>query len=71
MTAQSATAHFRGLDRLTRANEQTADIALAAMWGLRDSLVERNERVAAELVESAMQSLQDACKHLTRGNNDD
>jgi hypothetical protein len=53
-------------DRLTRRNERSADEAFYHMQCLRDELVHANERVAAEHVESAIQSLQDACRALLR-----
>ena len=50
--------------RLSRASEDEADAAFLSMSKLRDSLVLANERVAAEFVESAIASLEDACRVL-------
>jgi histidinol dehydrogenase len=62
MTSQPLHNHF--VQRLSSVSEQNADAALLSMSKLRDELVIQNERVAAEHVESAMQSLQDACRGL-------
>jgi hypothetical protein len=72
MTPASTLAHssaaVEGLrtERLTRTCETQADAAFLHMSRLRDELVLANEGPAAEHVESAMASLQDACRVLLR-----
>ena len=51
-------------ERLSATSEAQADAALLSMSKLRDELVLAGERVAAELVESAMMTLEDACRGL-------
>jgi hypothetical protein len=51
-------------ERLSATSEAEADAALLSMSKLRDELVLAGERVAAELVESAIQTLEDACRGL-------
>ena len=49
---------------MTPRDEQLADDALLSLSKLRDNLVMANKRVAAELVESAIQTIEDACRVL-------
>lgn len=57
--------HFRAaVDRLPALSEADADSAFLHLSRLRDRLVLANERVAAELVESCIATLQDACRGL-------
>jgi hypothetical protein len=53
-------------DRLTQTCETQADAAFLHMSRLRDELVLANEGPAAEHVESAIASLQDACRVLLK-----
>jgi hypothetical protein len=46
------------------APRQEAAAAMLSLTALRDRLVLANERVAAELVESCIATLQDACRGL-------